>query len=324
MTSVAPANARRSVLAWIALSTVYVVWGSTYLAIRVGVRHFPPLLFAGFRYVIAGVLLYPIAIRVRARGSRLGSKSDGHKTYVRPNARAWLACAIVGILLLFGGNGGVTYAERSLPSGFAALLVATVPVWMVLFARPLQGARISPRALAGLVVGLAGVAALVGNSVTGPGHLIDVGIVLCGAGSWALGSVSSSRLPLPSDLMQAAAMEMLLGGVALLLLGACTGEITQLHWSEIPVAGWIALAYLVIPGSIVAFTAYGYALERLPLTTVSTYAYVNPVVAVLAGAVFLAERLSWSEAVGGVLVVTAIFIILHRSDSSPLVREEIP
>src|ERR1022692_1719249 len=154
---------RRPVLIGIALGVVYVVWGTTSLAIRVGVGHLPPLLFAGIRYVIAGALLYPIAVRAAARDRGPGASRE------RPGGAAWLAAAVVGILLLFAGNGGVTFAETSLPSGFAAVLVATVPLWMIIFARLVQGERVTWRSAAGLAVGLAGVAILVGNHMAAGG-----------------------------------------------------------------------------------------------------------------------------------------------------------
>jgi drug/metabolite transporter (DMT)-like permease len=306
MTGETAVDARRPVLSWIALGVVYVVWGTTYLAIRVGVGHLPPLLFAGVRYVIAGALLYPIAVRAAARERGPGAIRE------RPGARAWLAGAVVGILLLFAGNGGVTFAETSLPSGFAAVLVATVPLWMIVFARLVQHERVTWRSAAGLAVGLAGVAILVGSRLTA-GHTPDVLIALGAAAAWGLGSVLSHRLPVPGHALLAAAIEMLAGGVVLLAVAAGSGELSGIDWSSVPVTSWIALAYLIGPGSILAFTAYGYALARLPVTTVSTYAYVNPVVAVLAGILILGEHLSWPEALGAALVVGSVVVTLHRS-----------
>ncbi len=309
MTNQRAGNDYRPVLSWIALGVVYVVWGSTYLAIRVGVGHLPPLLFAGIRYVVAGALLYPIAVRASAtrRGPDVGR--------ARPGAKAWLAGAVVGILLLAGGNGGVTFAERSVPSGFAAVLVATVPLWMIVFAWPMQHQRVTWRSAAGLVVGLAGVVILVGNAEAS-GRISGVIIVLGAAAAWGFGSVLSGRLPLPGHALLAAAIEMLAGGVVLLALAAGTGEFSHVQWSSVPATAWIALGYLIGPGSILAFTAYGYALSHLPVSTVSTYAYVNPVVAVLAGAVILGEHLTWHEGLGAALVVGSVVIILHRAGSA--------
>jgi drug/metabolite transporter (DMT)-like permease len=314
MVTGAAADTRTRVLSWIALGVVYVVWGSTYLAIRVGVGHVPPLLLAGVRYVIAGALLYPIASRASAgdRGPADGAgPADGR---ARPGARAWLACAVVGILLLFAGNGGVSVAETTLPSGVAAVLVATVPLWMIVFAWPVEGQRVTARSAAGLAVGLGGVVILVGAGLSG-GRMSGVFIVIGASAAWGLGSVLSHRLPVPAHAMLAAAIEMLAGGVVLLAVAAATGEFSRVHWSAVPATAWIALAYLIGPGSIIAFTAYGYALSHLPVATVSTYAYVNPVVAVLAGIVFLGERFSWREGLGAALVVASVVIILNRPRS---------
>jgi drug/metabolite transporter (DMT)-like permease len=306
MTNATGTAARRPVLSWIALVVVYVVWGSTYLAIRVGVGHLPPLLFAGIRYVVAGALLYPIARRAATRSRGPGERGT------RPGVKAWLAGAAVGILLLSAGNGGVTFAETRLPSGFAAVLVATVPLWMIVFAWALQHQRVAGRSVAGLLVGLAGVVVLVGSAAPS-GGIIYVIIVLGAAAAWGFGSILSHRLPLPGYALLAAAIEMLAGGVVLLLVAAGTGEFSHVRWSAVPATSWIALAYLIGPGSILAFTAYGYALSHLPVTTVSTYAYVNPVVAVLAGVVILGEHLSLREALGAALVVGSVVIILHRT-----------
>jgi drug/metabolite transporter (DMT)-like permease len=300
---------RSRALSWIALGVVYLVWGSTYLAIRVGVGHLPPLLFAGVRYVIAGALLYPIARRT-ASGRRASAQDRA-----KPGAKAWLAGAVVGVLLLFAGNGGVTVGETTLPSGFAAVLVATVPLWMIIFAWPLQHQRITYRSAAALTVGLGGVIILVGGG-TAAGRISSVILVLGAAAAWGFGSVLSHRLAVPSHAMLAAAIEMLAGGVVLLAVGAGSGEFSRVHWSSIPATSWIALAYLVGPGSILAFTAYGYALSHLPVTTVSTYAYVNPVVAVLAGIVILGEQFTWREGLGTALVLVSVVITLRRSHTA--------
>jgi drug/metabolite transporter (DMT)-like permease len=302
-------DTRSPILSWIALGIVYLVWGSTYLAIRVGVGHLPPLLFAGTRYVIAGALLYPFALRATANSR--GPAQDRTK----PGARAWLAGAVIGILLLFAGNGGVTVGEKTLPSGFAAVLVATVPLWMIVFAWPVQHQRVTLRSALALAVGLGGVIILVGDG-TASGRISGVIIVLGAAAAWGFGSVLSHRLAVPSHAMLAAAIEMVAGGVVLLALGAGTGEFSRIQWSSVPATSWIALAYLIGPGSILAFTAYGYALSHLPVTTVSTYAYVNPVVAVLAGIVFLGEQFSWREGLGAALVLVSVVITLQRSRSA--------
>ena len=302
-------DTRSRVLSWIALGVVYLVWGSTYLAIRVGVGHLPPLLFAGTRFVIAGALLYPIALR--ATTSSRGSAQDRAK----PGAKAWFAGAVIGVLLLFAGNGGVTVGETTLPSGFAAVLVATVPLWMIVFAWPVQHQRVTLLSAVALAVGLGGVAILVGDG-TASGRISGLIIVLGAAAAWGFGSVLSHRLAVPSHAMLAAAIEMLVGGVVMLAVAAGSGEFSRIQWSSVPATSWIALAYLIGPGSLLAFTAYGYALSHLPVTTVSTYAYVNPVVAVLAGIMFLGEQFTWREGLGAALVLASVITTLHRSRST--------
>lgn len=297
-----PAGRQGQVLAWSALVAVYVLWGSTYLAIRIGVRDIPPGMLAGLRYLAAGAILYPVA----ARAGRAELRDAD-----RPGRQEWLGSALVGLLLLVIGNGGVTLAEKSLPSGLAAVLVATVPLWMVVFAVPLQRQRVTLRAAAGLVAGLAGVAVLVGGGAAGAG-LGAVAVALAAAASWGLGSVVSKRLRLPRRALLAAAMEMLVAGTVLLILSAVTGEAGQMHWGGISAASWAALAWLVIPGSVLGFTAYGYALAHLPLATVSTYAYVNPVVAIILGVLVLSERLTIREGLGALLVVASVALTLYR------------
>jgi drug/metabolite transporter (DMT)-like permease len=297
-----PAGRREQVLAWSALAAVYVVWGSTYLAIRIGVRDIPPGLLAGVRYLVAGALLYPVAARAGSAELRAADRAGW---------RQWLGSAVVGLLLLVIGNGGVTLAEKSLPSGLAAVLVATVPLWMVLFAVPVQRQRVTLRAAAGLMAGLAGVAVLVGGGTAGS-HAGAIVLVLAAAASWALGSVISKKLRLPRRALLAAAMEMLAAGVVLLAVSAVTGETGQVRWASVSAGSWAALAWLIVAGSVLAFTAYGYALAHLPLATVSTYAYVNPVVAVLLGVVVLSERLNLREALGALLVVASVAITLYH------------
>jgi drug/metabolite transporter (DMT)-like permease len=309
MSQVDTGGQSRRALSWLALGVVYVVWGSTYLAIRVGVRHVPPLLFAGTRYVIAGALLYPFARAASRRARTAGEPGSGEPGSGEPgsgsDAKAWLAAAVMGILLLFGGNGGVTVGERTLPSGLAAVLLATVPLWMIVFAWILRQQRATTRSTVGLAVGLCGVVVLAGAG-TASGHLSAVIIVLVGAAAWGFGSVVSHRLPLPAHALLAAGMEMLVGGAVLLAAAGATGEFAHFQVSDVPATSWIAWGYLIGPGSILAFSAYNYALSHLPVSTVSTYAFVNPVVAVLLGALLLGERLTWREGLGAALVVISI------------------
>lgn len=287
--------------AWAALVVVYLVWGSTYLAIRVAVRHLPALGMAGVRYLVAGALLYPVAIRSGNAETRAAD---------RPGRRQWAGCAVIGLLLLAVGNGGVSLSEQSVPSGLAAALVATVPLWTVVFAVPIDRQRLDLRAAAGLPLGLLGVAVLATGGST-RAHLSGVVVVLVAAAGWALGSVLGHRLRLPRRALLGAAMEMLVGGSLLIVAAAVRGDLGHVRWAGVPTTSWIALGYLVIAGSILGFTAYGYALAHLPLPVVSTYAYVNPVVAIALGVVVLHEGFSARDAVGAALVVGSVALTLH-------------
>ena len=305
---------RGVVLAWSALLVVYLVWGSTYLAIRVGVRDLPPGIMAGVRYLIAGALLYPIAIRTGDAQTRAVD---------RPGRRQWIGCGIVGLLLLVMGNGGVSVAEQTIPSGLAALLVATVPLWMIVFAVPIQHERIRGNGVAGLVLGLIGVGVLAGGGLGG-GSVTGVLIVLGASAAWGLGSVLGHRLALPRRALVAAAIEMLVGGVILLVAAAVGGEFAHVGWGDVHATSWLALAWLIVPGSILAFTAYGYALSHLPVSTVSTYAYVNPVVAVILGTALLQETFGPREIVGAVLVVASVALTLHKPREMSKDQDRLP
>jgi drug/metabolite transporter (DMT)-like permease len=293
---------------------VWVLWGSTYFAIRVGVETLPPLLMAGTRYVVAGLLMFPFALRSGGPEMRAAD---------RPRASGWWSAVLVGTLLLAGGNGGVSVGERSVPSGLAALLVATVPLWLILIDRLLNGTRIGRFALAGLVAGVIGVGFLAGpfgggtghagagHGAAGSSHGTGILIILAASVSWASGTIVSRRVPLPSRPLLATSMQMLAGGVVLLAAAAAAGEFSGFHPSAVSAASWLALAYLIGPGSIIAFSAYVVAVRRLPTATEATYAYVNPIIAVLLGTSFLGEALSASMLVGGALIVVAVVLVVR-------------
>ena len=300
-------------MAWAALVVVYLVWGSTYLAIRVGVETIPPLLLAGVRFLAAGAVLYPIAVR---QGSPATRRAD------RPGAQQWLAAAVIGTLLLSIGNGGVSYAEQTVPSGSAALLTATVPLWMVGADRLINTKPVGRRAGLALVVGLVGVAVL--TSPTGPGAGLGGQVVLLVASaSWGLGSVLSGRLVLPTRPLVSAAMEMLAGGTVLVLAAAARGELAQLQLDQISAGSLGALLYLIGPGSLLALSAYVLALQRLPTSTVATYAYVNPVVAVALGALLLDETVSSRTLLGAAIVLSAVSLTLTARRQSPAEAERL-
>jgi drug/metabolite transporter (DMT)-like permease len=298
----------RRTLAWVSLVIVYLVWGSTYLGIRVAVRDFPPLVLVGLRYLVAGVVLFPIALRIPA------GLQSGDPGPVRLGWRQWLGCAVVGGLLIVVGNGGVTVAEQRLPSGLAAVLVATVPLWMIGFAVPIRHEPITLRAGSGVALGLVGVVVLAGG-VTGGGDLGAVITVLVAASGWGLGSVLAHVVPLPSRPLVASAMQMLVSGVVLVIVGVVSGAYSDVAWSDISAEVWWAFGWLVLAGSVIAFSAYAFALADLPLAVVSTYAYVNPVVAVLLGAMLLGERLSGRELLGTVIVVASVAVVTMRRRS---------
>ena len=294
----------RPLLPWLALSSVYVFWGSTYLAIRVGVETIPPFLMAGIRYLIAGGILYPLATRF------------GDRTGDRPGLAQWKAAAIVGALLMFGGNGMVSWAERTVPSGIAALLVGTVPLWMVLIDRVIGRAAVSRKVVAGIVLGFSGVALLVRPSASQHLPLAGTAAVLIATISWASGSLYSRTAPLPARPLVGTAMAMLTGGAVLMVAAAATGEFAHLRLDAVSSRSLLAVAWLVGPGSIVAFSAYTFVLRKLPIATVATYAYVNPVVAVLLGWVILGESLSAQTVIGGGVIVAAVALIVAKRSSS--------
>jgi drug/metabolite transporter (DMT)-like permease len=211
-------------------------------------------------------------------------------------------------------NGVVGVGEKTVPSGLAALLVATVPLWLLGLDAGLNHARLGLAPVAGLALGLVGVALLSGlGGGTGTISVAGVLIILGAAAMWALGTIMARRVTMPSSPALASGMELLAGGVALLALGAADGEFSSLRLAEVSARSWLALAYLVVVGSIVAFSAYGIAVRALPTATVATYAYVNPVIAVLLGAVILNERLTPAMFGGGALIVGAVVLVVRRS-----------
>ena len=299
-----PRRRRPGVAAWAALLVVWVVWGSTYLAIRIADRTTPPFPMAGVRYLTAGLLLYPVAWLGTRRGPR---------PRARVSVAQWAGMAVVGTMLLAFGNGGVSYAERTLPSGLAALLVASVPLWMALADQVINGRRLRPAGWAALVIGLAGIAIVA--QPHGHGAVLPVLVVLGASVSWGVGSVLTGRLPAPASPLLGSAMEMLAGGCVLVGLAVTAGEAWPGHASG---QSLLALAYLIGPGSLLALTCYVIALRRLPTPVVSTYAYVNPVVAVALGALLLGERLTLSTLIGGAVVVASVALLLNpRSRQSP-------
>jgi drug/metabolite transporter (DMT)-like permease len=287
--------------AWAALLVVWFVWGSTFVAIRVGVESIPPLAMAAVRYLVAGALLLPVA---RMTGARALRASD------RPGIRQWLGMAVVGTMLLAFGNGAACYAEQTLPAGFTALLIATVPFWMVLADRVINRRAVGWLGWLALVVGASGVAVLARPH--GSGAALPTLVVLGGSLSWGTGSVLAGRLPAPARPLLGSSMEMLSGGAVLAGLAAATGELRRFDPAQVSGRSWLALAYLIVPGSLLAMTCYVIALRRLPTAAVSTYAYVNPVVAVGLGALLLGEHFTPVTLTGGGVVLVSVALLLSR------------
>lgn len=281
-----------------AFGAVYVIWGSTYLAIQIALETIPPLLMAGMRHLIAGIVLYTF---VRLTGGP------------QPLRIHWRSTAIIGALLLLGGNGGVCWAEQTVPSGLAALFVTTVPLWMVLLNwLRRDGVKPAIAEVAGVVLGLIGVATLIGGLGIVPGQPVNtVGAVVLIIASlcWSFGSIYSRHAPMPKSPLQATAMEMLTGGVLLLVVGYLTGEGDGFSPAAVSLRSIFALCYLMVFGSLVAFSAYVWLLQVSTPARVSTYAFVNPIVAVILGYLLAGELLTARTLVAATVIITAVVLI---------------
>jgi drug/metabolite transporter (DMT)-like permease len=283
---------------WIALGTVYVIWGSTYLGIELTGETIPPLFAAGVRFLAAASLMLVFTAWRRGPG-------------VLRLRRAELAsCVLVGALLP-GANAILFVAERHVPTGVAALIIGSVPLWIVLL-RTLTGDRPPRAALAGVLVGFGGLVLLVRPSGGAP--LWSLLIVVCSAVMWATGSFLSGRLPLPADSFAATSYEMLAGALILLPIGLAT---TDPQFSEFSARSIFGFFYLVTFGSVIGYTAYVWLLDNAPIGTVATYAYVNPVVAIALGAIVLHESLTWTIGAGAVLVLACVAIVVRHESIPP-------
>ena len=283
---------------WIAMIMVYIAWGSTYLAIRFAVETMPPFLMAGARFLVAGSILYV--------WRRLSGDPAPTRLY-------WRSAAIVGLFLLLGGNGGVVWAEQHVASGVASLLVGSSPLWMVLIdaVRP-GGQRPSAWTVAGVLAGFAGVALLVGpDQWSGSSPLVVQGllVLLLSALLWAIGSLYSRSAPLPSSPLLGTGMEMLAGAAGLFLAGTLVGEWGRLDLAAISARSLWGLAYLITFGSLVGFASYTWLLRVAPTPLVSTYAYVNPLIAIFLGSLLAREPLTPRILVAAVIVVGAVALI---------------
>jgi len=279
--------------------TIYVIWGSTYLAIRFAVQTMPPFLMAGARFLIAGSVLYLIR---RSLGDP------------KPLLKEWRSAAVIGILLLVGGNGGVVWAQQWVASGVAALMVATAPLWMILIDILHPGSRRPHRwAIFGVGFGFIGTIILIdplqSMSAREPVELIGAGVLVLSSLLWSIGSLYSRRAKLPSSPLLGTGMEMMAGGLGLLFLGILTGEMGRLSLLSISMASWFGWLYLVVFGSWIGFSAYTWLLRSAPTPLVSTYAYVNPIVAVLLGYFLAGELLTIRILISALMVIGSVALI---------------
>jgi drug/metabolite transporter (DMT)-like permease len=294
---------------WIALVALYIVWGSTYLAIRYTVETIPPFMSAGLRFLISGVILF---VWRYFAGDEL------------PTRRQWLSVTIIGILLLLGGNGLVSWAEQTIPSGVAALFIGAVPMFLVVIEsfRP-GGVKPTLRVIIGLLIGFAGIYFLVGPSeFAGNLHLNSFGVaaLLIACLLWATGSVYSKSADLPKSALMMTGGEMLMGSISLFIVSFLTGEFKGFSLVQVSTNSWIGLAYLIAFGSMIGFVSYAWLLQNAPISLVATYAYVNPLVAVFLGNLFLKEPLSLRVLFASIIIIGSVVFI--NSARRPRVRSE--
>jgi drug/metabolite transporter (DMT)-like permease len=288
---------------WLALGIVYVVWGSTYLAIRVMVETMPALLSGGVRHVVAGAIIF--AILLFRRGPRA----------FRLRRSELIGGALVGLLLLLGGNGLVVLGEREVPSGLTALIVAVVPLCVVVL-RWMFREKVATGTILGVVAGFVGVAILIiPEGVTGRVDVVSMLMIVGAAISWSIGSFMSRRLDMPHDPLASTGVQMLVGGVALLATGALTGETVRPE--EFSTESLLSLGYLIVFGSVLAYTAYTWVLIHASVSRVSTYAYVNPVVAVFLGWLLLRETVDLTMIIGAAVIIVSVWMVIRTESRKP-------
>jgi len=306
-----PANNNHVLKIVLAFAAIYIIWGTTYLAIRVAVDTIPPFLMAGTRFLIAGVATFAF---LRARGVPM------------PVRLQWRSAAVVGAFMLVGGNGLVTWSEQQVPSGMAALVVATVPLWMAFFDwLSFDKIRPTARTAAGLILGFIGLGLLIGPRLAlGTAEIgwFSWFILFLAPIMWSFGSLHSRRANLPKNVFMSTALEMATAGVLLLLAGLLTGEGAAFDVAQISARSLIALLYLTIFGSIVAFTAYIWLLKNVQATRATTYTYVNPVIAVLLGWLILDEPISRKMIVAAAIIFLAVIMITTQKSTKHVAEEE--
>ena len=298
-------------LTLLAFACIYFIWGSTYLAIRYAVETIPPLFVASFRHLIAGGLLFGWCWW---RG-------------LRPTRQQWFASIVLGALFFLLGHGTLHWAQQTLPSGVAAFLIATEPIFVAIILTATRRTRITPTLLIGLLLGLFGVALFIGADLqTGRSEMLSSFVVLIGTASWSIGMVYSRSAPLHPDDRMAAAMSLFAGSVLLFLTGMVTGEAAEFDFALVSMKSLVALGYLAIAGSLIAYSAYFWLLNRFPPTLIATHTYVNPVVALVEGWAIAGEVLTPRYVVGGVVVIAAIALVgraTSREGQATKIREQL-
>jgi drug/metabolite transporter (DMT)-like permease len=289
----------------VGLATIYVAWGSTFLAIEVALRTLPPFTLMAARHLVAGLLLLGWAL---LRGAP------------RPDRRAWLAAFVVGACLFLAGHGSLAWAQQRVTAGVAALVAGTIPLWLVVVDRVAVGQRLSRAAVVGLVLGFGGVVILVG--LPGPGEIdaVATAVLLAGAVAWAVGSVGSRGAGLPSDPLLVAAMSTLAGGILLAVAAAAGGELTRLDWAGVSAESVGAVAYLVVVGSVLGFSVYTWLLRTTSTSLVATYAFVNPIVAIALGGALLDEEVTLRVLLAAVTIVGAVALIVRAQRAGYVAR----
>ena len=292
---------------WVGMVVIYIVWGSTYLGMHFAIQTMPPFLMAAARFLISGAILY------------IWRRLSGDPA---PSRLHWRSAVIIGLFLLVGGNGGVVWAEQTIPSGIAALLVGSTPLWMVLIDEVLR--RVAPQhrpdqarpswiSMIGILIGFVGIAVLISpTEFTGLGDHVDlVGglVVLLAALFWSAGSLYSRTAVLPKSTLMGPAIEMLVGGTGLLVLGTISGEWPRVHLAAISTESWLGLAYLILFGSLVGYATYTWLMRSAPTTLVSTYAYVNPMVAILIGNLLAQEPLTPRVLLAAAIILGSVALI---------------
>jgi drug/metabolite transporter (DMT)-like permease len=299
------------VLVWTAILILYVVWGSTYLGIRIAVGSIPPFAMAAVRFAIAGLVLLGVVAVVRRGSIR------------RPSLREWRDSFIVGALLMGGGMGAVAWGEQTVPSGITALLIAMMPVWVAIFGRIFLGERLPRAAAIGIATGMLGVVILVGPSLAIDRSLDPAGIValIISPMSWAVGSLfSANRARLPKDPFLTTGMQMFAGSTVLAGASLLSGELRSFRVETITTDSLIAFVYLTVVGSLVAFTAYAWVLRHAPLPLIATYAFVNPIVAVFLGWLILQEQVTPRQLIAGAVIVVGVGLIVAARSRMTSVR----